>query len=78
MSHDPKALKKVMDKEKLNWRSFANKGDIVRKWNSPPTPAFYIIDSKGTIRRKWVGHPGEKTIDAALEKLIREAEKKGK
>jgi hypothetical protein len=27
------------------------------------------------IRHKWIGHPGEKAIDSALEKLIQEAEK---
>ena len=63
-----------MTKEKLNWRSFADQGAITRQWNSPATPAFYIIDHKGTIRRKWVGNPGERSLDAALLKLIQEAE----
>jgi len=71
---DQDELKKVMTKEKLNWRSFADQGDISRQWNSPATPAFYIIDHKGTIRRKWVGSPGKKAIDDALEDLIQEAE----
>src|SRR5260370_41263401 len=31
----------------------------------------YVIDHKGVIRHKWVGSPGEKAIDAALDKLIR-------
>ena len=30
--------------------------------------------SAGSIRHKWVGHPGEKTIDVALEKLLREVD----
>jgi len=46
----------------------------VRKWNFPSTPTFYIIHPAGVIRYKWVMHPGEKTIDGALEKLLREAE----
>ncbi len=75
MRHEPKTLKKVMVKEKLNWRSFADKGDIVRKWNSPATPMFYVIDPRGTIRRKWAGSPGARAIDAALKKLIEEAER---
>lgn len=74
MNHDSKSLKKIMAQEKLNWRSFAEGDKIAKQWNSPPTPAFYIIDSKGTIRRKWIGHPGESAIDAALNKLIGEAE----
>jgi hypothetical protein len=63
-----------MEKENLNWRSFADDGAISRKWNSPATPAFYVLDDKGVIRHKWIGHPGEKSIDDALEKLIEEAE----
>ncbi len=64
-----------MTKEKINWRSFDDESAINRQWNSPATPTFYIIDHKGTIRRKWVGKPGEKSVDTVLEKLIQEAEK---
>jgi len=68
-----------MDKEKLPWRSFADAGPIGRgliasQWNLSATPTFYIIDHKGVIRYKWVGSPGDKAIDAALDKLIKEAE----
>jgi hypothetical protein len=33
-----------------------------------------MIDHRGVIRHKWVGSPLEKAIDAALEKVIHEAE----
>jgi hypothetical protein len=73
-SADPKKLKAIMEKEKLNWRSFASP-DVAVKWNAS-TPGYYVIDHNGVIRHKWVGNtgPGEKAIDMALEKLIREAE----
>ena len=64
-----------MDKENLNWRSFGDQGTINAKWNAS-TPGYYIIDPKGVIRYKWVGSPGERAIDTALEKLIHEAEGK--
>ena len=73
MPHEPEALQQVMKQEKLNWRSFADDGSIAQKWNSPATPAFYVIDHKGVIRHKWLGHPGEKVIDDALDVLLREA-----
>ena len=71
-----------MDKEKLTWRSFADpgpigKGAIASRWNLFGTPTLYVLDSRGVIRHKWVGAAGEKTIDAALEKLIQEAEMDG-
>ena len=62
-----------MDKENLNWRSFAGGRAISKKWNAA-TPDYYVIDHTGVIRYKWVGNPGEKAIDAALEKLIQQAE----
>ena len=66
-----------MDKEKLNWRSFVDEQrTIFGKWNVIGTPTLYIIDHKGVIRHKWGGGPGPKVIDAALEKLIQEAEAK--
>ena len=63
-----------MTEERINWRSFADDGTITRHWNAPATPTFYVVDHTGMIHRKWVGNPGGKTIDVALEKLIREAE----
>ena len=73
-SREPGELKATMTREELNWRSFDDQGAISRQWNNAGTPSFYIIDHKGMIRRKWVGKPSEKSIDAALEKLIQEAE----
>ena len=72
--HDPGELKKVMTQHEINWRTFDDAGDINRRWTFPATPAFYILDQDGTIRRKWVGKVGEKAIDVALEKLIKAAE----
>ncbi len=68
-----------MDKEQLNWRSFADQGAINAKWNAS-TPTYYVIDPKGVIRYKWVGRPGpgERVIDAALAKVIQEASRDAK
>ena len=74
-NYEPKKLKGDMDKEKLNWRSFADHGAISTKWGSRSTPAYYVIDHRGVIRYKWLGYPGVNSIDTALEKLILEAEK---
>jgi hypothetical protein len=70
---ESKNLKERMDKEKMNWRSFAHQDAVNAKWK-PSTPSYYVLDPKGVIRHKWVGAPGEKAIDTALEKLINEAQ----
>ncbi len=62
----------MMTKENLNWRSWASRA-VGEKWNAA-TPAYYVIDTHGVIRNKWVGSPGQTAIDTALEKLIKEAE----
>jgi peroxiredoxin len=67
-----KKLKEVMAKEKLTWRTFADSDRaITARWNAG-SPAYYVIDREGVIRHKWVGGPGERAIDAALEKLLAE------
>jgi hypothetical protein len=68
-----------VDKERLTWRSFADpRGEIAARWNLSATPTLYVIHPNGTIRHKWVGGPGAKAIDSALEKLIGEAKGGGK
>ena len=59
-----------MEKEKLNWRSIADRGEIAPKWNNPGTPLYYVIDEAGITRHKWYGYPGEHALDAALEKQL--------
>lgn len=76
-----KQLKAVVEKEKLTWRSFVDEGNagagpIAAQWNHTATPSFYIIDHQGIIRHKWTGPPGQKLLDAALEKLIKAAEQR--
>jgi hypothetical protein len=75
---DTKKVKEVMDREKLRWRSFVDRGAIAAKWKPAGTPAFYIIDAEGVIRRKWAGAPGEKAVAAALEKLIHKTDRDAK
>lgn len=72
-------LKKVMDKEKITWRSFWNggstRGPISSRWDVRGWPTLYLIDAKGVIRHKHLGSPGDKKLDEELDKLIAEAEK---
>ena len=79
----PKKLKEVTEKEKISWRSFVDSGNagagpIATKWNLSATPTLYLMDHKGVIRYRWAGAPGEKVLDAALDRLIKAAEESGK
>ncbi|MBL8857632.1 MAG: TlpA family protein disulfide reductase [Planctomycetes bacterium] len=73
---DREALKKVIEKENITWRSFWNgggtQGPISRAWEVSGWPTIYVIDAEGIIRFKSVG-PNEagtqKAIDEALARL---------
>jgi hypothetical protein len=75
---DREALKKVMKKQGITWRSFWNggstSGPISSAWNVRGWPTIYVLDHKGVIRYKNVR--GER-MDEAVDKLLAEM-KKGK
>ena len=73
LGYAPKKLKEVMQTEKLNWRSWSSR-EISTKWSARGTPTYYIIDPNGVIQFKWVGYPGAKAIDDAVERLLTAAE----
>ena len=77
LDYPPAKLKAVMEKEQLNWRSISSR-DISAQWCARGTPMYYIIDAKGVIQSKWVGYPGAKAIDDALDKWINAAEARAK
>jgi peroxiredoxin len=76
----PSALKKLVEKENLTWRSFSDPptsgglGAISKRWNLSGTPTIYLLDHKGVIRHKWLGGAREKVIDSAVAELLQEVE----
>jgi Thioredoxin-like len=77
---DRAALKKVLAKENITWRSFWNGGGtggpIATRWGVRGWPTLYLIDHRGVIRKKWVGSPGDKVMNKEIDKLVKEAEVK--
>jgi hypothetical protein len=76
------AFKTNMEKHQITWRSFWNGpegtgGPISAKWNVRGWPTLYIIDHNGVIRHKWLGNPGDRVLDDAIDALVKEAEAKG-
>ena len=65
---DRDELKKVLEKERITWRSFWDgntRGPIARHWNVGSWPTVYIIDHRGVIR-------GKRLRGVALERLVDE------
>jgi hypothetical protein len=76
-------LKKVLQEEKITWRSFWNgkdgtNGPIATEWNVHGWPTLFVLDHKGVIRHKYLGSPGEEKLDAAIDRLVTEAENESK
>ena len=75
---DRDQLKEVLKKENITWRSFfdggSTSGPIAKKWNVQGWPTLYVLDDQGIIRHKWVGSPGDKVLDDAIEGLVKKAE----
>jgi hypothetical protein len=71
-------LKKVIEDEKMTWRSWfdgpGTRGLIASKWNVRGWPTLYVIDHEGVIRHRWEGSPGDAVLDRAIEELVRVAE----
>lgn len=68
---DRETLKKVIEKEKITWRSFWNgggkSGPISKAWKVAGWPTIYVIDADGIIRFKSLG-----ANEAGTEKAIQE------
>jgi hypothetical protein len=74
---DREELKKKNEAQQITWRSFydGSGGPIAKNWRISGWPTLFIIDHKGVMRHKYVGSPGDKVLDEAIDKLVAEAEK---
>ncbi|MBL8858904.1 MAG: hypothetical protein JNL28_10395 [Planctomycetes bacterium] len=75
---DREALKQVLVKENITWRSFWNGGDtsgpISTAWNVRGWPTLYLLDHEGVIHYKGHGED-EAAFDARIDTLVEAAEK---
>ena len=74
-------LKPKYKEEKITWRSFWNgaegsTGPIAKEWEIQGWPTLYLLDADGNIRKRWVGSPGEVTLDKAVDNLVAETKAK--
>ena len=78
---DREQLKETLKTEQITWRSFWNggstRGPISTEWNVQGRPTLYVIDADGVIRHKFLGSPGDKQLDEAIDALVQRAEAKG-
>ena len=69
---DREELKKVLEKEKITWRSFwdggSTGGPIATRWNVQGWPTIYVLDQNGVIRYREVrGEEMDKAVDTLLK-----------
>jgi len=68
------ALKPILEKEKITWRSFWNGGSIggpiSTAWKVQGWPTIYVLDGTGTIRAREVrGEAMDRVVDTLLAEL---------
>ena len=71
---DREALKEVLEKENITWRSFWNgpegpRGPISTSWKVKSWPSIYVLDHKGRIRFENVRGLA---LDDAVDRLLAE------
>ena len=71
---DREALKDVMAKEEITWRSWWDggntRGPIASQYNVSAWPTIYVLDAKGVIRYKGVrGTAMDKAVDTLLAEI---------
>ena len=71
---DRSELKKVLEEEKITWRSFWNggstNGPISNAWKVRGWPTIYVLDANGVIRARDVrGEAMDRAVDALLAEL---------
>jgi serine/threonine-protein kinase len=74
---DKAVAQRAVEREHLSWRSWwdGSGGRLREEWQVDALPTLYLIDHQGTIRKKWQGKPDERELGAAVEALVREAER---
>jgi hypothetical protein len=78
---DKDKVKEDNEKEAITWRSFidgSTNGPISTAWHVEGFPTLYLLDHKGVIRFKWLGSPGERTIDTAILALLKEMQQEAR
>jgi thiol-disulfide isomerase/thioredoxin len=72
-------LQKFLEKEQMPWTHWWDNGkesSIVGKYRIRGYPTIYVLDHNGVIRHKWFMDPGPRAMDAAIDELVKAAEKK--
>ncbi len=79
---DKDKLRALIQKEDITWRSWWDPegrrnadGPIARQFNIHTRPTYYLIDHRGVIRHRFIGTPGARKLDAAIDELVTAAER---
>jgi len=71
-------LFEFLNREKLPWPNISDaSGSISSQWGANSIPTFVLIDSNGTIVKRWTGASEMGQIRSMIEEAINLAEKRG-
>ncbi len=81
---DRKALKTVMEKEQLSWRSWwdggSTEGPIATQWQVINWPTLFVLDANGVIRHIDAGgaNANIEAVVGVVDSLLKELAAKGR
>ena len=77
VNDDRDFVKRQMARDIVTWRSWWDEeGTIAKRWGVRYFPGIFLIDAKGVLRKQYTkGAPSPDELDAAIDRLVAEAEK---
>ena len=70
-------LTAFLEKEKMPWDHWFDGagGAVAEAFHIQAFPSIFLINHAGVIRNKFIGNPGNETLEKAVESLVEEAVK---
>jgi len=74
---EKETLQKFLEGTEMPWMHWWNgaESEVLKKFRVRAFPTLYLIDSKGVIRKKFIGSPSTEVLDKAVDELVKEAGK---
>jgi len=78
---DKDQYRRLARENNVTWRSAwegRRGGELSKLFQIKGYPTLFLLDPNGNVAKVWTGNPGERVLDAEIEKLVVAAEASGR